>query len=68
MPELELIIVEPIDPYSVYGAKGVGEMTVIATAPAVRNAIFNATGAKVFKLPLTNENVFEALKEKASNF
>ena len=66
MPELEIIIVEPIDPYSVYGVKGVGEMTVIATAPAVRNAIFNATGAKVFKLPLTSENVFEALKGKTS--
>jgi xanthine dehydrogenase molybdenum-binding subunit len=64
MPELEIIIVEPIDPYSVYGVKGVGEMTVIATAPAVRNAIFNATGAKVFKLPLTSENVYAALKEK----
>ena len=64
MPELEIIIVEPIDPYSVYGLKGVGEMTVIATAPAVRNAIFNATGAKVFRLPLTSENVYAALKEK----
>ena len=60
MPELEIIIVEPIDPYSVYGVKGVGEMTVIATAPAVRNAIFNATGAKVFRLHLTSENVYAA--------
>jgi xanthine dehydrogenase molybdenum-binding subunit len=64
MPEVKIIIVEPIDPYSVYGVKGVGEMTVIATAPAVRNAIFNATGAKVFRLPLTSENVLAALKEK----
>jgi xanthine dehydrogenase molybdenum-binding subunit len=64
MPELEIIIVEPVDPYSVYGVKGVGEMTVIATAPAVRNAIFNATGAKVFRLPLTSENVYVALNEK----
>jgi len=64
MPELKIIIVEPIDPYSVYGVKGVGEMTVIATAPAVRNAIFNATGAKVFRLPLTSENVLAALKEQ----
>ncbi len=66
MPELKIIIVEPIDPHSVYGVKGVGEMTVIATAPAVRNAIFNATGAKVFRLPLTSENVLAALKEKKS--
>jgi len=64
MPEIKVIIVEPIDPYSVYGVKGVGEMTVIATAPAIRNAIYNATGAKVFRLPLTSENVLAALKEK----
>lgn len=64
MPEIKVIIVEPIDPHSVYGVKGVGEMTVIATAPAIRNAIFNATGAKVFKLPMTSENVLDAIKEK----
>jgi xanthine dehydrogenase molybdenum-binding subunit len=64
MPEIEIIIVEPVDPYSVYGVKGVGEMAAIPTAPAVRNAIFNATGAKVFSLPLTAERVLRALKEK----
>jgi CO/xanthine dehydrogenase Mo-binding subunit len=32
----------------------------------VRNAIFNATGAKVFSLPLTAERVLRALKEKAA--
>jgi xanthine dehydrogenase molybdenum-binding subunit len=64
MPEIEIIIVEPVDPNSVYGVKGVGEMAAIPTAPAVRNAIFNATGAKVFSLPLTSERVLRALKEK----
>jgi CO/xanthine dehydrogenase Mo-binding subunit len=39
-------------------------MTVIATAPAIRNAVFNATGANVFRLPLTSENVLAALKEQ----
>jgi xanthine dehydrogenase molybdenum-binding subunit len=64
MPELKIIIVEPVDPNSVYGVKGVGEMTVIATAPAIRNAIFNATGAKLYRLPMTSENVLTALKKK----
>jgi CO/xanthine dehydrogenase Mo-binding subunit len=63
MPEIEIIIVEPVDPNSVYGVKGVGEMAAIPTAPAVRNAIFNATGAKVFSLPLTPERVLAAIKE-----
>ena len=39
-------------------------MTVIATAPAIRNAIFNATGAKMHRLPMTSENVLTALKKK----
>jgi CO/xanthine dehydrogenase Mo-binding subunit len=64
MPEIEVIIVEPVDPNSAYGVKGVGEMSAIPTAPAVRNAIFNATGAKVFSLPLTSERVLAAIKEK----
>jgi xanthine dehydrogenase molybdenum-binding subunit len=64
MPEIEIIIVEPVDPNSVYGVKGVGEMAAIPTAPAVRNAIFNATGAKVFSLPLTSERVLRALQKK----
>jgi len=63
MSEIEIIIVEPVDPNSVYGVKGVGEMAAIPTAPAVRNAIFNATGAKVFSLPLTPERVLAAIKE-----
>jgi len=64
MPEIEIIIVESVDPNSIYGIKGIGEMAAIPTAPAVRNAIFNATGAKVFDLPLTADRVLKALQEK----
>ena len=60
------MIVEPVDPISVYGVKGIGEMAVIATAPAVRNAIFNATGARLYDLPITPERILKALKEKSS--
>ena len=64
MPEMEVIIVEPVDPNSVYGAKGIGEMAVIPMAPAVRNAIYNATGARVHDLPITPEVLLKALREK----
>jgi aldehyde oxidoreductase len=43
------------------GATGVGEMTMVSTAPAVINAIHNATGAWVFHLPATPEKVKAAL-------
>jgi len=67
MPEMEVIIVEPVDPNSVYGAKGIGEMAVIPMAPAVRNAVYNATGARVHDLPITPEVLLKALREKGDN-
>jgi len=63
MPEMEVIIVEPVDPNSVYGVKGIGEMSVIPMAPAVRNAVYNATGAKVRDLPITPEKLLKAMKD-----
>lgn len=43
------------------GATGVGEMTMVCTAPAVINAIYDACGARVFALPATPEKVKAAL-------
>jgi CO/xanthine dehydrogenase Mo-binding subunit len=41
---------------------GVGEMTLPPVAPAIRNAIFNATGAKIYDLPMTAERVYRSLR------
>ena len=46
------------------GATGVGEMTMVCTAPAVINAIYDACGARVFSLPATPEKVKTALSAK----
>lgn len=46
------------------GATGVGEMTMVSTAPAVTNAIYNACGARVCHLPATPEKVKAALARK----
>jgi CO/xanthine dehydrogenase Mo-binding subunit len=46
-----------------YGAKGMGEAAMNATAPAIANAIFNATGARVKNIPMTPEVVLKAIKE-----
>jgi isoquinoline 1-oxidoreductase beta subunit len=43
---------------------GIGEPGVPATAPAVANAFFNATGARIRRIPLTPERVLAAIKEK----
>ncbi len=46
-----------------YGAKGMGESGIVSIAPAVGNALFNATGVRIRELPLTPERVWRALKE-----
>ena len=45
------------------GATGVGEMTMVPTAPAITNAIFNACGARVRHLPATPDKVLAAMNK-----
>jgi aldehyde oxidoreductase len=63
MPVIDSIIVEVEDPHGPYGAKGLGEHVLIPTAPAILNAIRNATGAIVRHLPATPDKVLAAIKE-----
>jgi CO/xanthine dehydrogenase Mo-binding subunit len=59
VPEVELHVVE-----STERPTGVGEPGTAAVAPALGNAIFAATGARVRRLPMLPERVLDALKEK----
>lgn len=60
MPEVVPIIVEDPEPTGPFGAKGVGEPALIPTAPAILNAIADAIGERIYKLPATLERVMEA--------
>lgn len=51
-PEITGIIVENSDPQSLTGAKGIGEPALEIIAPAIANAVFNATGIRCKKMPL----------------
>ncbi len=62
MPEIKCIIVEVEDGHGPYGAKGLGEHVLIPTAPAILNAIRNATGALIRHLPATPDKVLAAIK------
>ena len=42
---------------------GIGEPGIMPLAPAVANAVFNATGARVRRMPLTSERVLAAIKK-----
>ena len=63
MPQMMTILVEHPTADGPYGAKGVGEITSIPTAPAITNAIFDAVGVRVFSLPVTPAKILSALKE-----
>ena len=43
------------------GATGIGEFTLMATHPAIANAVYNAIGARIYDLPITPDKVLAAL-------
>ena len=53
IPPIDTIIIEEPDGHGPYGAKGLGEHVLIPTAPAILNAITNATGVRVRQVPAT---------------
>jgi CO/xanthine dehydrogenase Mo-binding subunit len=64
VPEIVTSIVERPEPTGPFGAKGVGEPSLLPTAPAIVNAIQNAVGVRIRNLPATPEKILKALQEK----
>lgn len=63
IPPIETLILEIADAHGPYGAKGLGEHVLIPTAPAIFNAIYHATGARITHTPATPTRLRTALKE-----
>jgi len=64
VPPLTSIIVEAYDETGPFGAKGIGEASIMGAAPALANAIYDAVGVRLTDLPLTPERLLKALEEK----
>lgn len=60
-PEIVTFNVEAEDPFFAYSAKGLGNGTLIAVAPAVRAAIADATGVWINELPITRDKILNRL-------
>lgn len=62
MPEIHSILIEKPDPEGPMGAKGLGEHVLIPTAPAILNAIRDASGARLTQLPALPHRVLAAIR------
>ncbi len=62
--DIESCIIEIADPLGPFGARGVGEMTMMLLAPAILDAIHDATGIWFSKIPVKAEDVLLALKKR----
>ncbi|KZL92195.1 xanthine dehydrogenase molybdenum-binding subunit XdhA [Clostridium magnum] len=62
-PEIGVAFVEKYEPAGSFGQKSLGENPSISPAPAIRNAVLDATGIAFNKIPMNPQAVFEKFKE-----
>jgi 4-hydroxybenzoyl-CoA reductase subunit alpha len=62
MPEIQISHVITDDPHGPFGAKETGEGSLDPAAPAIANAVYNATGVRIKDLPITAEKILNGLK------
>jgi xanthine dehydrogenase molybdenum-binding subunit len=67
IPDIEPVMVELGEPTHPFGAKGCSEISYVGVAPAVANAIYNATGVRVTELPMTPDVILKALHAARRN-
>lgn len=56
-PYIESVILETPEASGPYGVKGVGEMGLVPTAPAIANAVYHATGVRATALPIAPQTI-----------
>ena len=64
VPEVRPILIEGATDNGPFGAKSVGELPLVLAAPAVLNAVYDATEIRFDSLPLTPDKVLKALRDK----
>src|SRR6266536_2584963 len=62
VPHITPILVEIPSALGPFGAKGVGEPPVVPVGAAIANAIFDAVGVRMTQLPITSEQLFQAMQ------
>lgn len=67
MPELVTLLVPTEEPSGPFGAKAAGEVPMDGPAPAIINAIRDAVGVRLYRIPATPERVWRALQDAGRN-
>jgi carbon-monoxide dehydrogenase large subunit len=63
-PQHVVDFVETPDPIGPFGARGIGEHSVIGPAPSILNAIYDAIGVDFYEIPVTPEKIKKALESR----
>ncbi|EQD42024.1 aldehyde oxidase and xanthine dehydrogenase molybdopterin binding protein [mine drainage metagenome] len=64
MPTVDILLVGEDDPEGPFGAKEAGEGPLIATLPAVGNALYDAIGVRFTDLPITPDKVLKGIDQR----
>jgi xanthine dehydrogenase molybdenum-binding subunit len=64
VPDISQVFVYSVEPTGPFGAKGLGEGVIVSVAPAIVNAIYDATGIRFREIPITPEMVHFELKKR----
>ena len=62
LPRIRVEFLENAYPYGPHGAKGIGELPMDGPAPAIANAVAQATGLKITQIPITPEVLMDLLE------
>jgi CO/xanthine dehydrogenase Mo-binding subunit len=63
--EFKTILLEEGGGRGPYGAKGMGEGGILAVAPAICNAVYNATGVRIMQVPISTEKLLAAMNGRS---
>jgi CO/xanthine dehydrogenase Mo-binding subunit len=63
LPMIDTVIIEVPNSRHPFGIRGVGETPIVPPLAAIANAIYNATGVRLTKLPMSPSTIVEALSQ-----
>ena len=67
LPMIDTVVVEVANPGHPFGARGVGEVNIVPPPAAIANAIYQAVGVRMTRLPMNPVNVMRAVWEQNGN-